>query len=100
MKLCHTLSETSCSVYPRFLYGEENPTVDWLPEADFAEKCLLMGADNFLSLDRWKESLKLLESLDANLCGSPGRTGLWKHDCTLDRGQTRVEDCHSSQPSL
>ena len=64
VKLCHTLRETTCSVYPGFLYGEENPTVDWLPRSQFSEKSLLVGADNFLLLDRWKDISTLIASLD------------------------------------
>ena len=64
VNLCHALRETSCSVYPGFLYGEGNPTVDWLPQTEFKEKCLLLGADNFLSLEGWKEYLRLIDSLD------------------------------------
>ena len=63
-ELCHMLRDSKWSVYPGFLYKRENPTVDWLPGTHFVKKSLLLGADNFLSLDRWKECFRLVTFLD------------------------------------
>ena len=63
LKLCYMLENTSCSLYPGLLYGADRATVDWLPRTDFLEKALLMGADNFLLLNRWKDYPRLIESL-------------------------------------
>ena len=64
LKLCYTLENTPYSLYPGLLYGRSGFTVDWLPRTDFQEKSLLIGADNFLVLDRWKDYPRLLQSLN------------------------------------
>ena len=64
LELCHTLADTPYSVYPGLLTGEPSPTVDWLPQTGFARKSLLMGADNFLLLDRWSDCATLVRSLE------------------------------------
>ena len=64
LKLCYTLENTTYSVYPGLLYAVADATVDWLPSTDFGEKSLLMGADNFLALDRWKDYPRLIQSLN------------------------------------
>ena len=64
LDICHILADTPYSVYPGLLHGGASPTVDWLPQTNFAHKSLLVGADNFLSLERWKNLPVLVESLD------------------------------------
>ena len=63
LKICDALVDTSCSVYPGFLYADSSPTADWLPRTDFGEKSLLVGADNFLKFDRWKDHALLAKAL-------------------------------------
>jgi len=51
-------------VYPGF-FGSSigNPTVSWLPSLPMKQKNLLIGDDNFMSIEKWKDYKLLLESL-------------------------------------
>ncbi|WP_372652103.1 hypothetical protein [Halobacteriovorax sp.] len=55
MELARKFESSPYSIYSGF-YGLEkvNPTVDWLPQAQFLKKSLLVGDDNFCSLLKWK----------------------------------------------
>ena len=64
LDICRILADTPYSVYPGLLRGKASPTVDWILQTDFPRKSLLMGADNFLCLERWKDFPRLVESLD------------------------------------
>jgi nicotinic acid mononucleotide adenylyltransferase len=62
--LCLTLKNSSCSIYPGFLgLQKKNPTINWFPKTRVKKKALLMGDDSFLSLINWKESRKLISSM-------------------------------------
>ncbi|WP_290732234.1 hypothetical protein [Halobacteriovorax sp. JY17] len=65
MELARRFEETQFSLFPGF-YGLEqpNPTVDWLPRAEFTKKFLLIGDDNFCTFLKWKEVEKLANSLE------------------------------------
>lgn len=62
--LCLELEGSTCSIYSGFLgQGKENPTVNWLPKTKAKKRILLVGDDSFLSLKRWKDSKKLISSI-------------------------------------
>jgi nicotinate-nucleotide adenylyltransferase len=64
MTLALGLKDTPYSVFPGFLGLEKsNPTVDWLPFTRIEKKVLLVGDDSFLSLEKWKETDKLISFL-------------------------------------
>ena len=55
------LKDTDYSIYPGFLgLDMANPTIDWLPKVSIPLKNLIIGDDNFFSIDKWKESAELL----------------------------------------
>ena len=58
------ISETKLSVFPGFLALEKtNPTADWITKVHVKRKFLLMGADTFMALEKWKDPDQLLSSL-------------------------------------
>ena len=64
LNLARQLEETPHSLYPGFLgRSEPNPTVDWLLKVDAPERGLLLGDDNFISFDRWKDYQALAAGL-------------------------------------
>lgn len=64
LELAALLEKTPYAVYPAFIaLGSANPTVDWLPRFHQQDKNLLMGADSFLHLHKWKHYEKLLANL-------------------------------------
>lgn len=51
-------------VYPGFLaLNKPNPTADWFFNLNSCKKNLIVGDDSFLSMDKWKDSKKLIESI-------------------------------------
>ena len=51
-------------VYPGFLaLDHSNPTSDWIKNVDVKRKFLLMGADTFMAIPRWKNPDILLSNL-------------------------------------
>ncbi len=67
--------EKPISVYPGFMILEHaNPTVNWLPGLSLKKKELLMGDDTFLSIHRWRDAKKLLNTVDViHVCPRKGR---------------------------
>jgi nicotinate-nucleotide adenylyltransferase len=64
-QLAANLAETSYSLYPGFLaLTAPNPTVHWLPLVNVTNKWLLVGDDTFLGLAKWKDTDKLLSSVE------------------------------------
>jgi len=64
INLALALKDTTHSVFPGFLGLEKsNPTVDWLPFTNVEKKNLLVGEDSFLSLEKWKDTKKLISFL-------------------------------------
>ncbi len=64
MTLALTVKDTPYSVFPGFLGLEKsNPTVDWLPFTRVEKKTLLVGEDSFLSLEKWKDTERLISFL-------------------------------------
>lgn len=65
LDLIHVLKDTPYKVFPGFLgLDHVNPTVDWLPGVHLEKKKLLMGADTFMAMEKWKDPTKLFSSLD------------------------------------
>lgn len=63
--LCLILENSPCSIYPGFLgLQKKNPTINWFPKVGVKKKALLMGDDSFISLINWKESKKLISSIE------------------------------------
>ncbi|MCO4793663.1 MAG: hypothetical protein KC493_08130 [Bacteriovoracaceae bacterium] len=58
------LKDTPYLLYPGF-WGEQekNPTSGWLPSTHVINRILLMGADTFMDLEKWKQPEILLRSL-------------------------------------
>jgi len=55
---------SGCAVFPGFCGRETpNPTVGWLPRADYASIGFLVGEDNLVSLPRWQGAATLLHRL-------------------------------------
>jgi nicotinate-nucleotide adenylyltransferase len=58
------ISEAKYCVFPGFLaLNRPNPTVDWITKLHVKRKFLLMGADNFIALEKWKEPDRLFNAL-------------------------------------
>lgn len=53
------------SFYPGF-WGIEtpNPTSRWMPEVEYSQKSLIIGDDNFMSFDKWKNTKYLIGELE------------------------------------
>ncbi len=63
--ICLMLKNSPCSIYPGFLgLQKKNPTINWFPKVRVKKKTLLMGDDSFMSLINWKESRKLISSIE------------------------------------
>ena len=74
------LSGTKHIVYPGFLaLDRRNPTVDWLPKVLANKKELIIGDDSFVNLPDWKDSEKLVESIDV------------LHICPRDEDLNKIE---------
>lgn len=64
LKLSQMLEETPYSIYSGFWGAEEpNPTIRWIPYTKDISKALLIGDDNFLVLEEWKDYTRLLRSI-------------------------------------
>ncbi len=66
LSLATKLSGTPYSLFSGF-WGSEtpNPTVNWLPKTNDLSRALLIGDDNFLKLDEWKDFKALLNSIQS-----------------------------------
>lgn len=63
-ELAGQLRETPYALYPGFWgSAEKNPTSSWLPGVSVKEKYLIMGADTFMELHRWKNPDIILGNL-------------------------------------
>jgi nicotinate-nucleotide adenylyltransferase len=79
------LKTTQYCVYPGFLSLEEsNPTVDWITKVHVKNKFLLMGADTFMDLPKWKNPDVLLK----NLQGLYVLSRQVDHQLILDRAES------------
>tara|TARA_R110000868_G_scaffold161466_2_gene391876 strand:- start:2931 stop:3635 length:705 start_codon:yes stop_codon:yes gene_type:complete len=53
-----------CAIYLGFLHlNEGNPTASWLPQTKWGQRYIAMGADNFVTFEKWKNLQLLTESL-------------------------------------
>ena len=63
--LCRLLASTPYSVYPGLIsLRRATPTVDWLPLVACCYRRFIIGEDNFLTFDRWKNYKILTHALD------------------------------------
>ncbi|MCK5882676.1 MAG: NUDIX domain-containing protein [Bacteriovoracaceae bacterium] len=64
LKLAKIVKECPYSIFSGFWGAEKpNPTISWLPNTYDKSKALLIGDDNFLKIDQWKDFEKLLSSI-------------------------------------